>query len=146
MNKEVVLRAAFQRILDGKAINIARTRKLSVRAVEEEALAGDGTAYYYDELIKDIKGAIASDATGLMIDDYEKLKLKHKSINNQFKKLKSSYKEAKNIISMHAATLHEFQYELNKALTELELARVENKQLKGELVAFKKQNIVPIKN
>jgi len=49
------LRAALQRILEGKPRLIDTKRKLSVRAVEDEADVGKDTAYYYGGLIDEVK-------------------------------------------------------------------------------------------
>uniref|UniRef100_UPI003CE754CF hypothetical protein n=1 Tax=Enterobacter cloacae complex sp. 280C5 TaxID=3395861 RepID=UPI003CE754CF len=46
-NTLLKLEAALQRILDGQTKRIPDNRKLSVRAVEEEAGLGNGTCYYY---------------------------------------------------------------------------------------------------
>jgi hypothetical protein len=54
----VELEASLQRILSGKPTSISNHRKLSVRAVEEEANLGDGSAYYYKELVQKIKKEI----------------------------------------------------------------------------------------
>lgn len=54
----VELEAAMQRILAGKPTSISNHRRLSVRAVEEEANLGDGTAYYYKEIVQKIKNEI----------------------------------------------------------------------------------------
>lgn len=52
------LMAAMQRILSGDTKRISPERKLSVKAVEEEAGLGDGSAYYYQDIIRDIKKSI----------------------------------------------------------------------------------------
>ncbi|PJG59783.1 hypothetical protein [Aeromonas cavernicola] len=49
------LAAALQRILSGKTTRISPERRLSVKAVEEEAGLGNGSAYYYQNIISDIK-------------------------------------------------------------------------------------------
>ncbi|AYO05885.1 hypothetical protein ACPSLY_15315 [Vibrio parahaemolyticus] len=51
----VELENALKRILSGKTERIAPNRKISVKAVEEEAGLGDGSAYYYKEVIDEIK-------------------------------------------------------------------------------------------
>lgn len=48
------LEAALDRILRGEPQRIAPSRKLSVRAVEEESGLGNGSAYYYTEIIDKI--------------------------------------------------------------------------------------------
>ncbi|MDN3612616.1 hypothetical protein QWZ16_23760 [Vibrio ostreicida] len=42
----------------GKTERIDPTRKISVKAVEEEAGLGDGSAYYYKDIVSTIKEAV----------------------------------------------------------------------------------------
>ncbi|MCG7491693.1 hypothetical protein MHN79_19630 [Vibrio sp. Of14-4] len=51
----VELENALKRILSGKTERIDPNRKLSVKAVEEEAGLGDGSAYYYKDIVSTIK-------------------------------------------------------------------------------------------
>jgi len=59
MNKsnltKLELENAINRIQKGETIRVPPTRKLSVRAVEDEANLGDGSAYYYKDVIEKIK-------------------------------------------------------------------------------------------
>lgn len=57
-NTQLRLESALTRLLEGTPVHIQADRKLSVRAVEEEARLGNGSAYYYPELITRIKVAI----------------------------------------------------------------------------------------
>ncbi|MDN3608727.1 hypothetical protein ACFFUP_19200 [Vibrio ostreicida] len=54
----VELEDALKRILSGKTERIDPTRKISVKAVEEEAGLGDGSAYYYKDIVSTIKEAV----------------------------------------------------------------------------------------
>jgi hypothetical protein len=54
-NTLLMLEAALDRISQGKPKRIPATRKLSVRAVEEEAGLGNGSGYYYPEFVQKIK-------------------------------------------------------------------------------------------
>ncbi|GAM72603.1 hypothetical protein JCM19236_5746 [Vibrio sp. JCM 19236] len=54
-NTLLTLEAALQRIVRGKPKNIPTTRKLSVRAVEEEAKLGNGSGYYYPDFVQKVK-------------------------------------------------------------------------------------------
>lgn len=62
MNKSQITRAeledALKRILSGKTERIDPNRRLSVKAVEEEAGLGDGSAYYYKDIVTTIKEAV----------------------------------------------------------------------------------------
>lgn len=53
----VELENALKRILSGKTERIDPNRKISVKAVEEEAGLGDGSAYYYKDIVSTIKEA-----------------------------------------------------------------------------------------
>jgi hypothetical protein len=57
---KIELENAISRIQKGETIRIHPTRKLSVRAVEDEAGLGDGSAYYYEDIIREIKEIIKS--------------------------------------------------------------------------------------
>ena len=50
-----LLEDALQRLINGQPQRISKTRRISVRAVEEEAGKGDGSAYYYADFIEKIK-------------------------------------------------------------------------------------------
>ncbi|EKM5743699.1 hypothetical protein PU345_002991 [Enterobacter kobei] len=49
------LQEALGRILTGKPVRIMTDRKLSVRAVEDEAGLGNGSAYYYPDIVNKIR-------------------------------------------------------------------------------------------
>lgn len=63
------LAAALQRILSGKTTRISPERKLSVKAVEEEAGLGNGSAYYYQDIIDDIKKVVIKSHRSTSIDN-----------------------------------------------------------------------------
>ncbi|WP_375147361.1 hypothetical protein [Vibrio parahaemolyticus] len=52
---KVELEQALGRILSGKTYRVDPARKISVKAVEEEAGLGDGSAYYYKDIVQKIK-------------------------------------------------------------------------------------------
>ncbi|WP_444996701.1 hypothetical protein [Aliikangiella sp. IMCC44359] len=52
------LETALERLKSGNTIRVPASRKLSVRAVEDEAGLGDGSAYYYPDIISLIKKQI----------------------------------------------------------------------------------------
>jgi hypothetical protein len=66
---QVELAAALQRVLSGKTTRISPERKLSVKAVEEEAGLGNGSAYYYQGIIDDIKKAGVKSHRSTSIDN-----------------------------------------------------------------------------
>lgn len=55
---KIQLLKALERILLQKPERISPEQKLSVRAVENEAGLGDGSAYYYKDIIKKIRDEI----------------------------------------------------------------------------------------
>ncbi|MCV5977011.1 hypothetical protein OFO29_32230, partial [Escherichia coli] len=63
-NTLLVLEAALERIKQGKPKRIPAHRKLSVRAVEEEANLGNGSGYYYPDFVEKVKQTKAEIATG----------------------------------------------------------------------------------
>jgi replication-associated recombination protein RarA len=54
-NTLLALEAALERIKQGKPKRIPAHRKLSVRAVEEEANLGNGSGYYYPDFVEKVK-------------------------------------------------------------------------------------------
>lgn len=52
---KVELELALERVLSGKTHRVDPARKISVKAVEEEAGLGNGSAYYYKDIVKKIK-------------------------------------------------------------------------------------------
>ncbi|MBF4432370.1 hypothetical protein EA848_22890, partial [Vibrio anguillarum] len=63
-NTLVALEAALDRIAKGKPRRIPTHRKLSVRAVEEEANLGNGSGYYYPDFVEKIKQTKTEIAAG----------------------------------------------------------------------------------
>jgi len=105
------LEQAFNRILTQKTIRISPERKLSVKAVEDEAGLGDGTAYYYGAVVEKIKVAINESKTPCdknkkTHDDALRARLKKEV------KLKEKYreeiKEYKKKLSLLASQNNEF--------------------------------------
>lgn len=80
------LAAALQRILSGEPLRVSPDRKLSIKAVEEEAGLGNGSAYYYPDIVQDIKQAATPPRQGTTTDDVDterlfslRLKLKNET-------------------------------------------------------------------
>ncbi|WCE29683.1 hypothetical protein [Vibrio sp. SCSIO 43137] len=53
----VELEQALQRLVSGDTKRVDPNRKISVKAVEEEAGLGDGSAYYYKDIVEKVKEA-----------------------------------------------------------------------------------------
>tara|TARA_R110002012_G_scaffold52191_1_gene134120 strand:- start:21381 stop:21806 length:426 start_codon:yes stop_codon:yes gene_type:complete len=141
MNKsnltKLELENAINRIQKGETIRIPPTRKLSVRAVEDEANLGDGSAYYYKDVIEKIKLIANKSKTGTTITNggssgvvlREKLK---KEINIK-EKYRAEIKALKDRLSLMAKTHNELALEvmMYKQLSE---------DLEGQLLLAKKSN------
>ena len=63
-NTRLALESALERIKQGKPKRIPTHRKLSVRAIEEEANVGNGSGYYYPEFVEKVKKTKAEIAAG----------------------------------------------------------------------------------
>ncbi|MEI6893715.1 MAG: hypothetical protein V5789_03590 [Colwellia sp.] len=120
MNKsnltKLELENAINRIQKGETIRIPPTRKLSVRAVEDEANLGDGSAYYYKDVIGKIKLIANKSKTGTTITNSgssgvvlrEKLK---KEINIK-EKYRAEVKALKERLSLMTKTHNELALEV----------------------------------
>ncbi|KAA3645224.1 MAG: hypothetical protein DWP95_04170 [Proteobacteria bacterium] len=137
----IKLESALDRICKGNTKNIPEYRKLSVRAVEQEALLGDGTAYYYPDFIKRIKNEV----TKSKLNPSEKTKTKplssKKKLANE-KRIKENYrdklKDANHLLSKMAASTNELAYALHQAHNKIS-------QLEKEIVKLKRNKITSIK-
>jgi len=147
-NTLVALEAALERIVQGNPRRILARRKLSVRAVEEEANLGDGSAYYYEDFIKKVKQAKTdiSQAKGEYVQpEIESVRTKlneQKRIKNNFKE---KYKTEKEKLANFAAAQHHLNDKLVKALARIDDLEFENANLKEENVNLRRNKIVPIK-
>ncbi|WP_412514010.1 hypothetical protein [Shewanella indica] len=148
-NTLVALEAALERIVEGKPKRIPATRKLSLRAVEEEAKLGNGSGYYYPDFVqkvKQIKADIA-ESKGLYIQpeiQSVRSKLKEeKRIKNNYK---DKYEAVKQKLSDFAAAQHHLNDKLIKALSDKEELEIENTNLRAELAKLKRSKVVAISN
>lgn len=103
---------ALSRIINKKTIRISPERKLSVKAVEDEANLGDGTAYYYKEIITKIKNCIAENNKPHKINNEaivnNSLRLKLKNEKKLKKKYREEIKDLKLKLSLLASQNNEF--------------------------------------
>ncbi|MBB1365974.1 hypothetical protein H5154_06145 [Pseudoalteromonas sp. SR44-5] len=122
------LEAALQRILKGATRRISESRKLSVRAVEEEADIGNGSCYYYPDFVSKIQSEIAV----LKGKTFNEVTLSDLAIcqakMNKEKKIKIRYRdkasELKQQVKSMAAEHHQLSYALrnmHQRVEELEL-------------------------
>ncbi|HAS3154633.1 hypothetical protein [Vibrio cholerae] len=141
-NTLLKLEAALQRIIERKTKRIPDHRKLSVRAVEEEAGLGNGSCYYYP----DFKLRVQSEAQKLKCltpdtavqSDVEILREKR----NQERKVKIQYREKVAVLNQRltsmAAEHHQLSHALRSALSHIE-------DLELQIVELKQSQIVRIK-
>ncbi|HHG3549801.1 TPA: hypothetical protein ACPV0H_001750 [Vibrio parahaemolyticus] len=141
-NTLLQLEAALQRIQDGKTKRIPEHRKLSVRAVEEEAGLGNGSCYYY----KDFKLKVQSEAARIKASssntpiksDLEKLRFKR----NEERRIKIQYREQvdelKAMVAQMAAEHHQLSHALRKAHLKIT-------QLEHELIEQQRKQIIRVK-
>ncbi|EGQ8217824.1 hypothetical protein GUM57_05890 [Vibrio parahaemolyticus] len=120
----VELENALKRILSGKTERIDPNRKISVKAVEEEAGLGDGSAYYYKDIVQKIKDSVIQDSPKTRAQSASENKIS--SLRNRLNKeitLKEKYrdevKELKNqlanMASQHnqlALMIQQYQYKV----------------------------------
>lgn len=151
-NTEIRLEAALQRILDGKPEHIDAHRKLSVRAVEEEARLGNGSGYYYPDVVEKIKEAKVKfhvKRTGQQpTPSMDKARQSLKSEVRIKEKYRNKVKELELERAQMAATHHQLSLALRKAhknIAELEHKLQEARQQtvearRGKIAAIQPQS------
>ncbi|WP_323936917.1 hypothetical protein [Aeromonas caviae] len=147
-NTLMILEAALERIIQGQPKRIPKSRKLSVRAVEEEANLGNGSGYYYPEFVAKVKAAkskISTDRGNLVVPEIQAVRAK---LNEQ-KRIKTNYKEKyeaeKNKLALFAAAQHHLNDKLVHALTRIDELEYENSDLKNRLTELMRNNIAVLK-
>ncbi|PLC57367.1 hypothetical protein [Photobacterium carnosum] len=143
-NTLYALEAALERILQQQTKRIPSTRKLSVRAVEEEANLGNGSGYYYPEIITKIKKAkINLPSHGESPTKDVSLKLRDRIKKET--KIKEKYKQKKNVlkslVSKMATDHHHFNDALRKANAQIDELEKINTELRNQLADFKRNKI-----
>lgn len=147
-NTLLALEAALERISLGKPKNIPKMRKLSVRAVEEEAKLGNGSSYYYPELVQKVKQTKTDISKGngkyvkTEVDAVRDKLNEEKRIKSNFKQ---KYEDTKEKLSLIAASQHHLNDQLVKALARIEDLKYENAELKEKLAESNSRKIVSIK-
>ncbi|WP_028771946.1 hypothetical protein [Shewanella waksmanii] len=118
------LEEALDRILTRQTRIIPSTQKLSVKAVEEEAGLGNGSAYYYKDFVKKVKDcAVKNSPKANAQNAYEeKIANLRERLNNETR-LKEKYRnqvgelktQLANMASQHnelALTIQQYQYQV----------------------------------
>ncbi len=133
-----VLNAALSRVISGNTTCISPDRKLSVAAVEAEAGLGNGSAYYYPEIICKIRKIIKlqrSNQGGTLpktsIQKYKDEKLIKEKYREQVSELR---KQVSNMATEH----HQFYSELIRAKKEI-------KNLKDQIAKSRRERIGVVK-
>ncbi len=148
-NTLIALEAALERIAQGQPKRIPTTRKLSVRAVEEEANLGNGSGYYYPDFVqkvKQVKADIAEAKGEYVQPEIQSVRTKlseQKRIKNNYRE---KYEAAKEQLANFAAAQHHLNDKLVKALSDKDELEFENANLRAELATLKRSKVVPISN
>ena len=141
-NTLLKLEAALQRIIARKTKRIPDHRKLSVRAVEEEAGLGNGSCYYYP----DFKLRVQSEVQKLKCltpdtavqSDVEILREKR----NQERKIKIQYREKVAVLTQRLTSMAAEHHQLSHALRHA-YSRIES--LEHQVIELKQGQIIRIK-
>ncbi|EGR0260961.1 hypothetical protein [Vibrio parahaemolyticus] len=147
-NTLLILEAALERIKQGIPKRIPTHRKLSVRAVEEEANLGNGSGYYYPELVEKIKQAKVeiAESKGEVIQP--EIQVVRSKLNKQ-KQIKDNYKtkyEAeREKLTLFASAQHHLNDKLVQALARIDSLEYENAELREELAKLKRNKITTIR-
>lgn len=148
-NTQLRLEIALQRILGGKPERVSEQRKLSVRAVEEEANLGNGSSYYYPEIIEKVKtekAKLHTQKTGKKstseLTKAREAKKKEISIKEKYRD--RAYDLQAELEQM-AAVHHQLSHALRKAYKRISQMEQEIDDLKNTLADSRRKNIVTLK-
>ena len=122
-NTLLALEAALERIKQGKPKRIPTNRKLSVRAVEEEANLGNGSGYYYPDFVEKVKQTKAEIAAGKGETFQPEIQTVRTKLNEQ-KRIKNNYKTKYEAEREKLALFAAAQHHLNDRLVQA-LARID---------------------
>ncbi|MDF9399756.1 hypothetical protein [Vibrio sp. 1180_3] len=147
-NTRLALEAALERIKQGKSKRIPTHRKLSVRAVEEEANLGNGSGYYYPEFVEKVKQTKAEIAAGkgeIIQPEVQTVRAKLNEQKRIKENFKAKYEAEREKLALFAAAQHHLNDKLVQALAHIEDLEFENSQLREELAQLKRSKVVSIK-
>ncbi|MFW1485197.1 hypothetical protein ACEV9B_23610, partial [Vibrio parahaemolyticus] len=128
----VELENALKRILSGKTERIDPNRKISVKAVEEEAGLGDGSAYYYKDIVSTIKETAINNSPKARNQNLYKEKIANlrerltneKRLKEKYYKQAEDYKEQlSEMASQHnqlALIIQQYQYKISELESDIE--------------------------
>ena len=141
-----LLEAALERILSKNTQRVSAGRKFSARAVEEEADLGNGSSYYYEDLIKKIR------ELKTLKHDNQKGNLDLKPTKDKLaleRRIKDKYKqkckELQDLNSKIAANHHQLNNEIRHAYAIINELETYNSRLREEIAALRRDKIIEIK-
>lgn len=147
-NTLVALEAALDRIANCKPKHIPKSRKLSVRAVEEEAKLGNGSGYYYPEFVEKVKQTKIDIAEGkgeYVQPEIQAVRSKLKEQKRIKSNFKDKYEAEREKLALFAAAQHHLNDKLVKALARIDELEYENAELREKLAKLKRSKVVSIK-
>lgn len=147
-NTLIALEAALDRIAQGKPKRILSHRKLSVRAVEEEANLGNGSGYYYPEFVEKIKQTKTEIAAGkgeIVQPEIQTVRSKLKEQKRIKENFKAKYDAEREKLALFAAAQHHLNDKLVKALACIDELEYENAELREQLATLKRNKVFSIK-
>ncbi|MDH1314858.1 hypothetical protein N5C36_12275 [Shewanella xiamenensis] len=147
-NTLLALEAALDRIKQGKPKRIPAHRKLSVRAVEEEANLGNGSGYYYPDFVEKIKQTKTEIAAGkgeIVQPEIQTVRIKLKEQKRIKENFKTKYETEREKLALFAAAQHHLNDKLVQALARIDDLEYENTELREEIAKIKRSQVVPIK-
>lgn len=143
-NTLIRLEAALERILEGEPKRIPKNRKLSIRAVEEEANLGNGSCHYYSEFsskVRILKSKQKSSSSQQKADTEYTDSLRSKASNE--KRIKEKYRsenvQLKKTIQQLAAEHHQFNELIRRHKAQSKQLEIENKELSAALENIKEE-------
>lgn len=146
-NTRLALETALERIKQGKPKRIPTHRKLSVRAVEEEANLGNGSGYYYPdfvEKVKQTKAEIAEGQSDTVQPEIQTVRTKLKEQKRIKENFKAKYDAEREKLALFAAAQHHLNDKLVQALARIDELEYENTELREQLAKLKRSNITAI--
>lgn len=147
-NTLLLLEAALERIKQGKPSRIPAHRKLSVRAVEEEANLGNGSGYYYPDFVEKVKQTKAEIATGkgeIVQPELNTVRSKLKEQKRIKNNYKAKYEAEREKLALFATAQHHLNDKLVHALARIDELEYENELLKEQVTQLKRTTITPIR-
>ncbi|EGQ9716320.1 hypothetical protein FWP28_18815 [Vibrio alginolyticus] len=147
-NTKLALEAALERIRQGKPKRIPTHRKLSVRAVEEEANLGNGSGYYYPEFVEKVKQLKADILLGKgesVQPEIQNVRTKLKEQRRIKDNYKAKYEVEREKLALFAAAQHHLNDKLVEALARIDELEYENSELKDKLIKVNRASITAFK-